>query len=48
MRYFISIIINSLTQDGITPLFMASQKGHTDIVNILIDNNASVNMARNV
>ena len=29
-------------------MFMASQYGHTDIVNILIDNNASVNMARDV
>ena len=37
-----------LTQDGATPLFMASQNGRSDVVNILIRNGADVNMAANV
>ena len=34
-----------LTQDGATPLFMASQNGHSDVVNILIRNGADVNLS---
>ena len=41
-------VIVPLTQTGATPLFIASQKGHTDIVNILIRNGACVNMAKKV
>ena len=37
-----------LTQDGATPLYMASQKGHSDVVNILISNGADVNIAKEV
>ena len=37
-----------LTQDGATPLFIASQNGHSDVVNILIKNGADINLARNV
>ena len=37
-----------LTQDGSTPLYIASQNGCTDVVNILIRNGADVNMAANV
>ena len=37
-----------LTQTGETPLFMASQKGHSEVVNILIRNGADINLARNV
>ena len=37
-----------LAQDGATPLFIASQNGHSDVVNILIRNGADVNMAANV
>ena len=37
-----------LTQNGATPLYVASQNGHSDIVNILIRNGADVNMAANV
>ena len=37
-----------LTQNGATPLFIASQKGHSDVVNILIRNGADVNMAKEV
>ena len=33
------------TQDGATPLYVASQNGHSDIVNILIRNGADVDLA---
>ena len=41
-------VIIPLTQDGVTPLFMASCNGHSDVVNILIRNGADINLARNV
>ena len=34
-----------LTQGGGTPLFIASQNGHSDVVNILIRNGADVNLS---
>ena len=37
-----------LTQDGISPLYVASKNGHSDVVNILIRNGGDVNMAANV
>ena len=37
-----------LTQSGATPLFIASQDGYSDVVNILIRNGADVNLARHV
>ena len=37
-----------LTQTGETPLYIASQQGHSDIVNTLIRNGANVNQPRNV
>ena len=33
-----------LTQDGATLLYVASEKGHSDIVNILIRNGADINL----
>ena len=38
----------SLTQDGSTPLYIASQNGHFDVVDVLIRNGADVNMASHV
>ena len=32
------------SQDGTTPLFMACQNGHIDVVNILLANGADVNL----
>ena len=40
--------VHYLSQDGATPLFIASQKGHSDIVTILIRSGANINMAMNV
>ena len=37
-----------LTQNGATPLYVASQNGHSDVVNILIRNGADVNIAMEV
>ena len=37
-----------LTQDGATPLFMASKNGHSDVVNTLIRNGADVNLSGKV
>ena len=34
-----------LTQSGATPLYVASQNGHSDVVNILIRNGADVNLS---
>ena len=36
------------TQDGTTPLFMASQEGHWDVAEILIAAGAKVDLARAV
>ena len=41
-------LLISLTQTGATPLFIASQKGHSDIVNTLITSGADINRPRNV
>ena len=38
----------SLPQDGATPLFIASQNGHSDVVTILLRNGAGVDVAKNV
>ena len=38
-------VIIPLIQDGATPLFVASEQGHSDVVNILIRNGADINLA---
>ena len=40
--------ISYLPQDGTTPLIVASQKGHSDVVNILIRSGAGVDVPKNV
>ena len=40
--------IPALSQTGSTPLFIASQIGHSDIVTILVRSAAKINMAMNV
>ena len=44
----LSLIHDHPTQDGATPLFIASQNGHSDIVNTLIRNGADINQPLNV
>ena len=39
---------SSHTQTGETPLWIASQEGHSDTVSTLIRNGADVNLPRNV
>ena len=34
-------IMICLMQDGVTPLFIASQEGHSDVVNLLISHEAN-------
>ncbi len=36
-------ILLSVTQNGWTPVMQASQGGHVDVINILLDHNAKVN-----
>ena len=53
VKYVTSTVHSSLhaiplTQDGATPLYVASQEGHSDVVNILIRNGADINLATNV
>ena len=46
--HFVCSSLIPLTQNGATPLFIGSQKGHSNIVNILIRNGANINKAINV
>ena len=41
-------IVHYLSQDGTTPLFIASQEGHSDIVTILIRSGANINIPHEV
>ena len=41
-------ILSFTVQDGVGPLFMASQEGHTDIVDLLLKAGADVHQARKV
>ncbi len=38
--------MNKSADDGTTPLFVASQEGHTELVSLLIESGASVNLSR--
>ena len=41
-------ILSSTIQDGDTPLYYASQEGHTSIVEVLLRNGANPNLATTV
>ena len=41
-------IMVCLMQDGSTPLYVASQNGHSDVVNLLISNRANLDTSREV
>ncbi|XP_071122328.1 uncharacterized protein [Mytilus edulis] len=38
--------VNHCRDDGVSPLFMACQEGHTEVVQMLITNNADINKCR--
>ena len=40
--------VSTVSQDGTTPLFMASQNGHTKVADVLIKNGADPNLAKTV
>ena len=40
------IAVSFTVQDGFSPLYFASQEGHTDVVDILVKAGADVNQAR--
>ena len=42
------VYLSTVSQDGATPLFMASQEGHSDVVNVLLKNGADPNLADTV
>ena len=42
------LLTKSYSQDGVTPLFMASQEGHTTTVDVLLRQRADPNIADNV
>ena len=35
-------------QDGVTPLYIASQSGHTSVVSLLLDKGAAVDLSNKV
>ena len=40
--------LSSLLQTGASPLYTASQEGHSDVVDVLLKNGADINQANNV
>ena len=42
------LLLHNPSQDGATPLFIASEKGHSTIVDLLLRHEADPNIARNV
>ena len=46
--YYTYMFVSSTTQDGFSPLYAASQFGHTDIVDTLLRHGADPNLAGTV
>ena len=42
------LLLHNPSQDGATPVFIASQKGHSSIVDLLLGHEADPNIAMNV
>ena len=47
MNYVYIVLYNSL-QDGFTPLIVASQEGHKDIVEVLLNHGAEMDLPQKV
>ena len=43
-----SLIMHTVPQDGLSPLYVASQEGHTDVVDILLRSGADVHQTTKV
>lgn len=39
---------NTVTKQGVTPLHLASQEGHTDMVTLLLEKGANIHMSTKV
>ena len=46
--FLIILILSSTVQDGESSLYIASQKGHTEIVEVLLKKGADPNLTRKV
>ena len=45
---YVYIVLHHSLQDGNTPLILASQKGHKDIVEVLLNHGAEVDLPNKV
>ena len=46
--YMLTMYLFTFLQDGVTPLFMASQDGHTSVVDVLLRHGADPNLPKTV
>ena len=46
--YMLTMYLFTFLQDGITPLFMASQEGRTSVVDVLLRHGADPNLPKTV
>ena len=48
LHYLGIVLVILLLQDGTSPLFIASQRGYSPVVNILLKYGANINLPKNV
>ena len=46
--YMLTMYLFTFLQDGVTPLFMASQNGHKSVVDVLLRHGADPNLPKTV
>ena len=46
--YYMYMIVSSITQNGFSPLHVARQEGHNEVVSTLLDSGADPNLATKV